>query len=329
MSAMSAIGEGNTKPLPKQRKKQVNPSKRWCFTLNNWTEDQLSAIVRECDEFCAKAVIGAEVGESGTPHLQGYVEFKVKQRPLSKMKGMEGKAHWETAKGSTIENYEYCTKDGDVKYLKGIEKPVPLKILKDSQLYPWQSAIVRLVETEPDDRSIHWYWESKGNVGKSALVKKLCAEKGAVICSGKSADIKYSICQYKEAKGVYPKLVIYDVPRTQQKYVSYTGIEEVKGGCFMSSKYECGQVVMNCPHVLIFSNREPEYYDALGDPTVSLDRWKVTCLGDPDEEERVELEVIEKPEVIESGCFGTITRAMLKELKERAKEELGVSDTLR
>ena len=184
MSAMSAIGEGNTSPLPKQRKKQVSPSKRWCFTLNNWTEDQLSAIVRECDEFCAIAIIGKEVGESGTPHLQGYVEFKIKQRPLSKMPSTKG-AHWETSKGSRIENYEYCTKDGDVAFLKGMRAPVPLKILADEDLYPWQDKVMKLVETEPDDRSIHWWWESEGNVGKSALVKKLCHEQGPGIVTGK------------------------------------------------------------------------------------------------------------------------------------------------
>ena len=108
MSAIECDGEGNTKPLPPKRKKQVNPSKRWCFTLNNWTENQLSAIVRECHSFCDIAVIGSEVGESGTPHLQGYVEFKVKQRPLSKMQGAKG-AHWEVSKGTRYDNYEYCT----------------------------------------------------------------------------------------------------------------------------------------------------------------------------------------------------------------------------
>ncbi len=319
---MSAIGEGNTKPLPVKRKKQVNPSKRWCFTLNNWTEDQLSAIVRECDTYCAVAVIGSEVGESGTPHLQGYVEFKVKQRPLSKMKGALG-AHWEVSKGSRMDNYEYCTKDEDVKYLKGIEKPIPLKILKDEDLYPWQSAIVRLVKEEPDDRSIHWYWEAVGNVGKSALVKKLCAEYGAVICSGKSADIKYSIVAYKEAKGVYPKVVVYDVPRTSMQYVSYTGIEEVKGGCFMSSKYECGQVLMNSPHILIFSNSEPEY------GSVSADRWKVTCIGEKEDMEVIEnvvegmvskLENQYEDECVSAigGCLSGVANGMLMELRSRS-----------
>lgn len=250
----------------------------------------MSAIVRECKQFCAIAVIGAEVGESGTPHLQGYVEFKVKQRPLSKMKGTIG-AHWEVSKGSRIENYEYCSKDGDVKLLLGMEAPIPLKILKDEDLYEWQSAIVRLIQEEPDDRTIHWYWETEGNVGKSALVKKLCHEYGAVICSGKSADIKYSIVAYKEKNGVYPKLVIYDVPRTSKKYVSYTGIEEVKGGCFMSSKYECGQVLMNSPHVLVFANSEPEYFNGDGEETVSKDRWVVSCIGSKEpREEPVDLE---------------------------------------
>ncbi len=78
-SSSDSSGGGNTKPPPK---KQIAPSKRWCFTLNNYTEIDISsidAIKSKCDLI----IVGKEIGEQGTPHLQGYCEFSNKLRPLS------------------------------------------------------------------------------------------------------------------------------------------------------------------------------------------------------------------------------------------------------
>ncbi len=55
--------------------KQIAPSKRWCFTLNNPEIDEISNIVLVCKGMTGVFIIGSEVGENGTPHLQGYVEF--------------------------------------------------------------------------------------------------------------------------------------------------------------------------------------------------------------------------------------------------------------
>ena len=50
---------------------------RWCFTLNNYTADEVEAIERKSSdrELCTYIVYGKEVGESNTPHLQGYLEL--------------------------------------------------------------------------------------------------------------------------------------------------------------------------------------------------------------------------------------------------------------
>jgi len=56
-------------------------------------------------------IMGKEVGDSGTPHLQGYAEFtkKAKWAPLAK----KHKMHVETAKGTQEEAITYCKKEGD------------------------------------------------------------------------------------------------------------------------------------------------------------------------------------------------------------------------
>lgn len=56
-------------------------------------------------------IYGEEIGEEGTPHLQGYVRFK-NARTLKVMKKALHRAHLEIAKGSPFQNYQYCSKQG-------------------------------------------------------------------------------------------------------------------------------------------------------------------------------------------------------------------------
>ena len=258
--------EGNT-ISSSSRVKQVSPSVKWCFTLNNYTDDDISSIVPIFRGLCKIAIIGKEVSESGTPHLQGYIEFKKKCRPLSL--GLSKKIHFEKARGSKEENEAYCSKEENVILKIGFDSELRvISILKD-----WQKSVVDLVSEEPDDRSINWYYDYKGGIGKSALVKLLCYKYGAIVCSGKASDMKYMIVKYKEKNGVYPNVVIFDIPRSLKDYVSYSGIEEIKNGCFASSKYECDMVLMNSPHILCFANEIPEF------EKLSKDRWKVVDLN--------------------------------------------------
>lgn len=55
-------------------------------------------------------VMGFEKGESGTPHIQGYIIFTRMYR-LSQLKTLSPRAHWEKAKCADAANY--CMKDGD------------------------------------------------------------------------------------------------------------------------------------------------------------------------------------------------------------------------
>lgn len=80
-----------------------------CFTLNNYTDEEYKAlIVLECKYI----VIGKEVGENGTPHLQGYVEFKGSKR-FGTLKRINEKIHWEKRMGTAQQAADYCKKDGD------------------------------------------------------------------------------------------------------------------------------------------------------------------------------------------------------------------------
>lgn len=83
-------------------------AKHWCFTLNNWTEEQLEEILNLDLEYL---VVGKEVGENGTPHLQGYFALKKKGRVLKLLK--KSKPHYEIMRGTPEQASAYCKKDGD------------------------------------------------------------------------------------------------------------------------------------------------------------------------------------------------------------------------
>lgn len=88
----------------------MSRSRNFVFTLNNYTAEEEEAVkVWEC----VYLIFGKEVGESGTPHLQGYVSFE-HQRTLQALKKLSLRAHWEIARGTPKQASEYCEKDGIV-----------------------------------------------------------------------------------------------------------------------------------------------------------------------------------------------------------------------
>jgi hypothetical protein len=85
--------------------------------LNNYTSVELDSLKNSGSarvQLKIKYLIfGEEVGESGTPHLQGYINFNNPKRlqEVHLVGGLE-RAHFEVAKGTAKQNYDYTTKDG-------------------------------------------------------------------------------------------------------------------------------------------------------------------------------------------------------------------------
>lgn len=253
------VALGNTKPKPKQE----SDAKMWCFTINNYTEEELNKLVQSLNSD-DKYVIGKEVGKEGTPHLQGYIKFYRKCR-LTALKKLNERAHWEKCKGNEKDNVKYCTKDG--KYVTNMEISKPLKLIKDEQLYVWQKEIVAMVKEEPDDRSIYWYWEPNGRIGKTQFSKYLSAKYKAIPIEGKKSDILYCAAMFES------EIYIMDIERSAEDYVSYAAIEKIKNGYYMCAKYESRPVIRNSPHLIVFANFEPDL------DKLSLDRWHVKELS--------------------------------------------------
>ena len=83
-------------------------SRNYVFTLNNYEESDYDAL----KDHYRYLVVGKEVGESGTPHMQGYIIFKT-MKSLPQLKKILPRAHWEIRRGTHEEARDYCKKDGD------------------------------------------------------------------------------------------------------------------------------------------------------------------------------------------------------------------------
>lgn len=274
---MSDNKSGESTPLDTRNLGNTKPNsrgKRWCFTLNHYSEEEYIDILERCYDTlsCKFYIVGKEMSQNGTPHLQGYIEFH-KRKEFNSIKKWNERIHWEKAKGNEEQNFEYCSKEGD--YVTNIKKRISRKerLLKkrysNIEWKSWQQEIIDILETEPDSRSIHWYYDRKGNTGKTFLVKYLACKYDIVIADGKKDNvfnqIKTFLDNHEEDEDI--KIVLLDIPRSSLGYINYNVIEKVKDGILYSGKYEGGLCVYDNPHVIIFANEPPNTYE------LSEDRW--------------------------------------------------------
>lgn len=88
----------------------TNGARRWCFTWNNPGPDHEKW--KELPDGVRFLIWQAEIGERGTLHLQGYVEFTltVRMTGVKQRLGSE-EIHVEQCRGSAADNILYCTKE--------------------------------------------------------------------------------------------------------------------------------------------------------------------------------------------------------------------------
>lgn len=87
-------------------------SRGWITTLNNYTEPELAKVITFADECCKYAVIGKEVGKTGTPHLQCYFQMKTSYLGQT-LKNKTSTRMWVGIANAPKKSREYCMKEGD------------------------------------------------------------------------------------------------------------------------------------------------------------------------------------------------------------------------
>lgn len=145
-------------------------SRSYCFTINNWTEDDW-AKAQSLKASCKYLVIGKEVGDEGTPHLQGFAQFHHQIRFTTLTKQLP-RAHIEPARGRPDQAATYCKKEGD--FWEAGEPPVSPKrkgeLEKERWASAWKNAKAGKLEEIDADIRIRCYRTLK-EVAKDHMVK--------------------------------------------------------------------------------------------------------------------------------------------------------------
>lgn len=280
------VPEGNTNTSGTKPKN--NPVYRWVFTLKSKIPESVPIVpenyqteIRQLWETLNKIAkefyFQLEKGQSGFIHYQGCFSLIDKDRfdSLKNNLGyrdihLEQCIDWNASK-------LYCSKKDTQ-----ISKPynhnsifVDIPHLK----YRWQVLLKnRLLTTKPHKRRVEWYIDTIGGKGKSDFTKNLLLTSNKivnVVTGGSGKDIAMSLNDN-------PDIIIFDLPRTTEGFVSYNVIEQCKNGMVFSPKYESKFKCFNVPHIIIFANFGPDI------SKLSADRWDIIDTWDMREELNIE-----------------------------------------
>ncbi len=129
-------------------------AKHWCFTINNYDEND--AVM---DPSISYMIVGYEVSASGTPHLQGYVCFNRRMR-LSAVKRLFPRSHLEVMYSTVAKAIAYCKKDG--KWSEWGTKPVTqAEVIKTKWVKAYDHAMLGQFDQIPRDMLTRYYHSYK------------------------------------------------------------------------------------------------------------------------------------------------------------------------
>lgn len=286
----------------------MSRAKHWCFTINNYTSEIEDAIKLAFTNGNLEYVIyGREIGEEGTPHLQGFVSFKERiRRPTTILP----QAHYTIAR-HVKNSIEYCKKDGDFveygKLLAGSRgKRTDLELFATdvkkneynrTQLIEAHKSIYakyprffdEYIEIHRPNRPVDIFPLREWQLNLSILLAAEPDDRHIVFVvdqygnKGKSWFTRYYEQQHpgesqclvpgKHADMAYAlnttiRVLFLDAPRAKQgEYIQYDFLEEVKNGMVFSTKYQSVVKRLSKVHVVVLMN-EPPNYDKL-----SADRY--------------------------------------------------------
>lgn len=225
-------------------------------------------------QICQWIIMQEEIcPKTGTPHLQGTLKL-IKKARFTELKLYSQKVHWKATQ-CVPAAIEYCTKQrtrkpGGKQWIHGIEVPEEVEL---EEPYGWQLQVLDIIKEKPDKRTIHWFYDYNGKMGKTQLLKYLTLRHDACVIGGVAKDAFHNIAT-RLKKRLPCKLIVMNVPRAAIDKVDYEALEACKDGFIFSGKYESGQLCFNCPHLIIMANSKPDTGQ------LSPDRWALHDITD-------------------------------------------------
>jgi len=262
-------GNTNLSSPPATQSKTARPCQlfKWSFTWNNYPKgalEMLETYFKQIKSPCG--AIQEETGDCGTPHLQGAIELEKRKRWTEFHLPKE--IHWSKTENEWAA-INYCrktdTRTGRLVTWGLPELPKPLKLI--TELRPWQKWVETIALSEPDGRTIHWLYDTKGGLGKSKFTKYMAATHNTLVIQG--GGIKDIINLIFKTNMDKVNALMIDVPRINNNKVSYGSIECILNGMITNTKFETGVKMFNPPHVFVFCNFKPNT------EALSEDRWKI------------------------------------------------------
>lgn len=172
----------------------------FCFTINNPTDQDFEALYEFAENLTNYMIVGEEVGQQGTPHLQGYAELKRKMT-FNKLKSVFLpliSPHIEKRKGSQKQAIEYCKKEGtyeeygtrkkqgernDIKEITKMIKVDKISSLKDiiPECSNFQSLriaekLLPIYESKRNSKPFVYYLYGETGTGKTRLAYSILGE---------------------------------------------------------------------------------------------------------------------------------------------------------
>lgn len=260
---------------------------RWSFP-KDWdlprffaAHETLSARFRDLIGEKGAFVFQRELTGDANHHYQGYLKLTAKRRLLTLAALLREDfpgIHLQPASTAGREALRtYCMKTDTRQAGPWADRPLIRPYRGEDlpkELYPWQQHIVDSCKQPADDRTINVVLDEGGNKGKSKLVKYMVYHKLAEDFTFDTAtNLRYQIVE-AGARTAY----LIDLPRNKPKLISmsdlYNTLEDVKNGKVRSGKYQTGKLLMDPPHVWVFTNVP------LDKNSMSQDRWVIWTISD-------------------------------------------------
>ncbi len=254
-------------------------SKRYCFTIHNYTKKELKEFHKLAESLEKHRYIsyGLEVApDTGTKHIQGYIELNTAQRlPYVqsyfniKRDGKLHKFHLEIANGTAEENKKYTSKGGnhfefgepqtqgtryDLKVIKEAVKQNPTAINTIIDEYVTNHQQLRYVE------SLAKYYFSKRDFNKPPTVYWIFGRSGigkSRLVSDTFSDICY-VSSYRWLGTDYNQNECFFMDDYREADLPFNTLLKITDCYPFTLEYKGGQIPLNSPFIIITAPKSIE-----------------------------------------------------------------------